>query len=526
MQPLLLVNKLFAENKTTTKFLEKYYSDRIGSDITIHLTNSGTSYFKSPKVFISRQNLAEFINYNQKLFRPLFYTLLLHEIGHAIYTGELPYSESLNVLEDNRLEHQISLWNARVRFKLMRYLYQDKKIKKELERYPEQLFRNKLLIKLCLLRTIDNTMYVNALGSTMKRKEIVKQILLLNDIYMKKDYELSRTNNSTHINELEDYGRQLDVWVDKLITLYQEEQQQKQQQKGNEKQQEQQQQEQEQQEQQQQQAKAQENKEDNINDIENELTSLMQEAERMQLDPEYNTPILHNQWGDRIPYTKYKIGLFDTARHSGIKNTSNTQASRGNIKQLNMQRYMRRHIVRGEKLFDKQSFYGSGGKGAKLCFYLDISGSMTESIDGTRNTSSKLRVASDYLKSFYDTMHKRIDIRMFGFGRYTYKITRNELNYMFLRNNLEGSTRIQDTRPRPREITIVLTDGIIHNDLSDYMKQNAYFVMIEPVFVNSNHKRNYRERSRDYKHRIFVKSDNIVKGLEQATQKIRSVLLK
>ena len=151
-----------------------------------------------------------------------------------------------------------------------------------------------------------------------------------------------------------------------------------------------------------------------------------------------------------------------------------------------MQRYMRRHIVRGEKLFDKQSFYGSGGKGAKVCFYLDISGSMTD--------ENKLRIASDYLKSFYDTMHKRVDIRMFGFGRYTYKITRNELNYMFLRNSLEGATRIQEVKPRPKETIIVLTDGIIDNRLSDNIKQNAHFVIIEPSYKNTKFKQQYARK--------------------------------
>ena len=112
MHSRLLVNKLFAENQTTTKFLERYYSERIGYDIKIKLDpHCRTSFFNSPVVHISANNLCEFIDYNQKLFRPLFYTLLLHEIGHAIYTDSLSYTMTTNVLEDNRLEYNISLWN-------------------------------------------------------------------------------------------------------------------------------------------------------------------------------------------------------------------------------------------------------------------------------------------------------------------------------------------------------------------------------------------------------------------------------
>lgn len=520
MHSRLLVNKLFAENQTTTKFLEKYYSEKVGYDIKIKLDpHTRTSYFNSPVVHISAHNLYEFIDYNPKLFRPLFYTLLLHEIGHAIYTDALAYTMTTNVLEDNRLEYNISLWNARVRFRLFRYVFQDKKIAEAIKTRPERLLSDKTLILLSLLRTIDNTKYIHMLGFTLERKQIISEILSLNEEYTKKDYELSREyqQKAQDIKELSTISDKVDALVNKLIDLRKEEQEQEKEQKqqGNEKKKQQKQQEETQEEAQQ---KQQEKAEEEENDLENGLTQLMQESERMQLDPEYNTPILYNEHGDRNHYNKYKISLFDTARHSGIKNTADTQASRGNIKQLNMQRYMRRHIVRGEKLFDKKSFYGSGGKGAKVCFYLDISGSMSD--------ENKLRIASDYLKSFYDTMHKRIDIRMFGFGRYTYKITRNELNYMFLRNSLEGATRIQEVKPRPKETIIVLTDGIIDNRLSENIKHNAHFVIIETSYRNQKMKDNYRRYFNEYKHRIFVNPQDIVKGLERATQQIRSALLK
>lgn len=518
MHSRLLVQKMFAESATTTKFIEKYYSDRVGYPITIKLDlHTNSSYFDRPNIIISGTNLQMLASYNQKLFRPLFYTLMLHEIGHAIYTHNLPYSETANVLEDNRLEYQISKWNARVQFNLMRHIYQDELIKNI---DNEQLLTDKRAISLALMRTIQPKKYIQMLGFTLERKKIINEILALNKEYMQYDYELERCTYVER-NKLLDIIDKVDKLIDKLIQIAQQEQEQKQQQQqaGQQPQQGDEQQDDEQEGDEQQPSKKYKSggSDDDDIDVQKELSELVQLAEKMETDENYDIPILYNDEQDTTAYTKHKISLFDTARHSGIKNTTTMQTSRGNIKQLNMQRYMRRNIVKGEKLFDRQSDTGRGGANAKVCFYLDISGSMSD--------DSKIKIATDYLKSFYDTMHKRLDIRMFGFARNTYKITRNELNLRFISNQLEGATRLQAVKHKPHEKIIVITDGVIDNDLPDYIKRNAQFVIIEGDYPPKERK-HIRAYSDDYTHRTFVDSKDIVKGLEQATKNIRGALLK
>lgn len=526
-----LVQKLYAENTSMRKFIEQYYSERVGYEITIELDrNADSSYFDRPKIKISIRNLMEFASYNQKMFRPMFYTLLLHEIGHAIYTHNLPYSLSANVLEDNRLEYQIASWNARVQFRLMRYIYQDELIKNV---NHDKLLKNKKVIALALLRTVSNKQYVQALGFTLERKKIVSKILELNDEYMKKDYELQYAS-LTQTEELISIINQVDDLIDKLVEIAEQEQKEQKDQNSKDQSSDQQddgsgqsQNDQEQDDdddENQEQEQKQEQKQQNAgsgagdeDDIQEELSRMLQESERLERDEYYDTPVLYNQQQDNDAYTKYKIGLFDSSRHSGIKGTNTLQSARGNIKQLNIRRYLRRHIVSGEKLFDRQSDTGRGGKNAKACFYIDISGSM--------NDYGKIRIASDYLKSFYDTMHKHMDIRMFAFGRTTYKITRNELNLTFLRERLEGATRLDEQRTKPNEKIVVITDGVIDNQLSDYIKRNAQFVII---LDNDNPKvmRYFEERNKDYAHTIYVQRNDIVSGLEKATRSIREALLK
>ena len=192
------------------------------------------------------------------------------------------------------------------------------------------------------------------------------------------------------------------------------------------------------------------------------------------------------------------------------------QTSRAPIKQLNMQRYMRRNIVKGEKMFDRVSDTGRGGKNAKVCFYLDISGSMVD--------DNKIKIATDYLKSFYDTMHKHMDIRIFGFGRHTYKITRNELNLSFIHGHLEGATTLKEMKQKPKEHVVVITDGIIDNNISEKMQRTAQFVIIKDRDKRTN---NLMEiRTQEYTHRTFVEPNELAQGLEKATKGIRELLLK
>jgi hypothetical protein len=138
---------------------------------------------------------------------------------------------------------------------------------------------------------------------------------------------------------------------------------------------------------------------------------------------------------------------------------------------------------------------------------------------------NKIKIATDYLKSFYDTMHKRIEIRMFGFGRHTYKITRNELNLNFIRQELEGATRLTPIKHKPQEKIIVITDGIIDNDLPEHIERTAQFVIIEGDYT-PRQQANFRDYSKRYVHRTFVNTKELVRGLEQATKSIKGALLK
>jgi hypothetical protein len=534
MQNRQLVEKMYAENITTTNFIEKYYSDRIGYPIKIKLNSiASTSYFDKPNIIISTSNLVQFADYNKKLFRPLFYTLLLHEIGHAIYTDSLPYSMAANVLEDNRLEYQISTWNSRVQFKLMRHIYQDELLK---DVSPERLLKDETVIALALMRTVDNSKFIKALGFTTERKNIIKEILELNDTYMQKDYELLRSMYSQH-KELTDIISQVEKLIERLVIIAHEEEKkpskntkqnddQGNEQTSNNEQPSSQNNEQPSSENDDEQSSQNQSKQNSGgvgsdgDDIQEQLSRLMQEAERNQDDENYDMPVLFNNNVDKTTYTKYKIGLLDTSRHSGIKGKSSMQTSRGNIKQLNMQRYMRRNIVNGEKLFDQVSDTGRGGKTAKICFYLDISGSM--------ESNDKIRIATDYLKSFYDDMHKHMDIRIYGFGSYTYKMTRNELNLTFIKDKLEGSTRLKEVKQKPNEYVVVITDGAIDNKdyLSEKIKRTAHFVLIGDEGYNEKQRKIVEESSKDFINRTYVNPKELVKGLEQATKNIRGLLLK
>ena len=225
--PYLLVDKVFNYHRKQINFLEDYYSKKISYKIRIKLARkSETSFFSlsDRMIYISVNNLLTIIYRMPKLFYSLFYSLLLHEIGHALYTDNLPYSNITNILEDNRIEHQISLWNTRTKFELMRFIYQDLAFREH-----EQI-KDKEELALALLRTIDNSLYVNALGTTPERKYIIEQIMLLNKTYKSKDYELRKEPNK--ISELVDLSTQVSDLLDKLIENWNEEKEQEQNGKG------------------------------------------------------------------------------------------------------------------------------------------------------------------------------------------------------------------------------------------------------------------------------------------------------
>lgn len=516
MHSIDLVTKLFYEHDEQLKFLEQYYSDRIGYQVEIRLTNKDTSYFSRPNIFISAYNLIRFLEEDEKMLRPMFYTLLLHELGHAIYTGRLPYSTTRNVVEDNRIEYQIAKWNKRVNFKLMNYIFQDKQLAiMDFERILE----DKTALSLALLRAVDNKLYREMCSYTLERKQIVDDIIKYDKLYSSLDYELDRLGDS-ELNELITLSNLIDSLIDRLIEIREEEKQQPQPQPSQDQEDEQDKQQEteqdaNQQQPQQQQAQPKDMRQEQQQpsqekqELEEQLANLKQRAKLDELDPNYNIPQLKSRHTDTTPYERIHISAFDTKRQSGIKGKGFSQSSVGNAKQLNMKRYMRRNIVANEKMFDKQSDVGRGGKNAKAVFYLDISGSM----DGYR-----IEVATDYLKSFYDTMHNHMDIRLFGFGSRTYELNRNALNLHFISNNLKGSTRLDPAKHQADEQIIVITDGAFDNEITQELKNRARFIVID-------FPQEYRdEYFSGVKHIDFIDSKNLQKSLERATDGIKKML--
>lgn len=547
--PKLLIDKVFIYYGKQVNFLEDYYSSRLGYKIKISLDyKAQTSYFSLEEraIKISAQNLLAIMVKMPKLFYSLFYTLLLHEIGHGIYTDSLPYTDTTNILEDNRIEHQIEKWNTRVKFRLFRFTFQDLAFRQS------KKIQNKTELQLAFLRTIDNSEYIKQIGNTPERQLIIKQILMLNDLYKSKDYELRK--ETTRIHELVDISKQVSVLFDKLIESWNEdkekEQQEKQDGKGETEDKEKEPQKSDQSENQetdqeddsegdkekeegeqpdkepegdQETDQDEEQKEGNEpvkpsgglteqekQELEEELSKIFQQGKAMEEELDNGLGKLHNPQPDTRPYEQFKISAFTTARRTGIKGADNVTRHAGSAKQLSLKKYARKDYVSNEKKFEvTNQEISRGGKNAKVVFYLDISGSMS---------GMKIETSVNYLKSFYDQMNKHLDIRFMAFGENTYELTRNELDFDFLQPRLEGSTNPQPIKLKPHEEIIFITDGGFGTTLPDQYMRKAHFVLVD---VNT------MVRVRNFggmKHVYEVRTNNITEGLEKATKHIREML--
>ena len=524
--PNLIVEKVFVYYRKQINFLEEYYTKKIGYKVKIELDKyAQTSHFSPHRqaIVIARQNLLAILFQMPKLFYSLFYSLILHEIGHAIYTDNLPYTDITNILEDNRIEHQIEKWNTRTKFRLFRYAFQDLAFEKhgKIESKPD--------LALALLRTVDNSKYVKQIGNTEKRAKIIENILRLNKIYQSKDYELRKETSKA--TELVDISNQVSDLLDQLIESWnkdqdQQEQQQQQQQQNQEQQQQQQQEQQQDQDQQEQQEQDQQEQQEQDQQEQQEQELTEEEKELLELEEELSTMLakgkslekeldnglgkLYNPDFDNRPYDQFKISAFTTARRTGIKGSNTMTRHTGNAKQLSLKKYARKDYVANEKKFDVNSHdLSKGGKNAKVLFYLDISGSMA---------GSRLKESINYLKSFYDQMNKYLDIRFMAFGANNYEITRRELDYRFLSNLLEGYTNPREVKPRPHEEIIFITDGGFGTKLSDSYMRKAHFILVD---VDPNIRRHYFSGMRNV---YEVSRYNINEGLERATKHIKQML--
>ena len=533
--PNLIVEKTFIYYRKQINFLEEYYSKKIGYKVKIRLDrHARTSYFSldDQAIVIAEKNLVAILYEMPKLFYSLFYSLILHEIGHAIYTDNLPYTDITNILEDNRIEHQIEKWNTRTKFRLFRYAFQDLAF----ERHGK--IENKTDLALALLRTVDNSKYVKQLGNNEERAQIIESILRLNKIYQSKEYELRKEPNKT--TELVDLSIQVSDLLDKLVDSWNEEKEQEQeQQQGQQQQQQGQQQGQGQQQQGQQQGQGQQeeqedeengkdseegNEKDNEEQEQQELTEEEKEQQELEeelskmlskgkaLEGEFDNGLgkLYNPDVDNRPYDQFKISAFTTARRTGIKGSNSMTRHTGSAKQLSLKKYARKEYVTNEKKFDVDNHaVGRGGKNAKVLFYLDISGSMQ---------GSRLQESINYLKSFYDQMNKYLDIRFMAFGVNNYEITRRELDYRFLSYLLEGSTNPREVKTRPHEEIIFITDGGFGTRLSYSFMRKAHFVLVD---VDPNVRYHYFSGMRNV---YEVSTSNINEGLEKATKHIKEML--
>lgn len=541
--------ELFKANKPKIGFLQHYYEEMLGKKVKIELSARDTSSCATIDdtiiISVARNNIEKMLWDKPQQAPSLFYTLLEHEIGHAVYTGKLPYTLTLNVLEDNRLEYLTSQWNTMVDFEVFRYLFQDMNMTPELLR--NDAYSIDQLIMLGLLRTVFNQGYIDELSVNDRAKDLIRQILKLNDDYRKINIMLSFDPRNMPIFSA--LGDKLQSLVDELKAEYRNEREKKQEEqkqddsKSNEQQdnkgdsqseeseQDKGSQSQDGKEETEQYAEKQKQKlKEKINEKLHNLTEMTKELE--EKSEQYIEPLPSHLSVDYSDYHRYPITLENIKRASGIKGIADRQKSQGSAKELNMRRYARRQFVLNEKLFDTHKHNTvRGGKSAKVCFYLDISGSMQ---------GEKIRIATDYLKSFYDSMHKQIDIRMFAFGEFTYSIQRHNLNLMQIIYQLEGSTRLHDIKTLHNEQAIIITDGIITNlrSISDNIKNNAHFVIIKDRKPTDNSKKYDRKLIQKFEkteqalteyysgipHKTIVEPESLVDSINKATRALARFL--
>jgi hypothetical protein len=513
---LLAVKKLFAYESKSIKFLESYYEKVLGiKNLKIELSErEATSYcdISNNRIVISAQNLKNLIFQDSRITFKMFYTILLHEIGHAIYTSsKISYSEVFNILEDNRLEFQITLWNKAVRFDVVRYALFDKEFESDFIKNPLIISSRPTSIGLALLRTIDNTPYVEYFSRTEENANRVKRILQLDMEFMMEDAKANMGRKV--INKLENIVNE----VTQLLVELTETQPQPPQPK---------------------QTKTQNGGEEppnlsggkptnakggpSKNDIKKELEKALEDAkrenEKVKKDATNGIGKLVNPNPVLDDYKPLDITAFQVARTMGMRGTGTESRVSGSARQLSLRKYMRKDFDRNVKPFEKPTdVFSVNGKSSMVSFYIDISGSMS---------GYPILQVTRYLKTFYDTMHKNMYIRFFGFGRNTYEMTRDELELRYVEDNLEGATYLSLIEQiKQNEHVIILTDGAIHGEIpQDYRDKATFIIVGYPHEVQEQKTRLEQEQGVNANNIIGASLDNIQEGLDRATAFIKKVL--
>lgn len=586
-------------NKQQKHFLETYYTSELGKKVIICESNSDTSFCRDMgnyfEINVSVRNI-ENINVELRILaseegkyvnrESLYYTLMLHEIGHALYSDmnifrfvkSVEIRDTLNALEDNRIEHIISKWNVKVNFKLLRYVMQDKlldRVVKTIKDYSNIAIKtvkdysqyeiDRLSVLLMLTRAIDNRKYAKIIleffGDCLRNREILKLILteakefvnfkdnehqamvaaaervsnLIDELYQNKyndenkdeqqpkpkpepkesseeqandkegeneeneengengeteketeAEETEKEGDSGEGSELEEDGEELDEFSKKFHEVS-------------------------------------DALEEMFNDeiLVMELEKELNEIATLDEDEFYEQDIrtIENPNKDTTPYTRYKISLFDTKLRSGIKGSGTIGRSSGSAQELNLNRYSQRKFSNDHRVFDKKMQDTTGGAKPKIMFYLDVSGSMSVAkydyeTEQFRKDSKPYIPMINYIKSFYDAMHKYVDIRIYVFNHYTSKIGRDELNETFFsRNIVGGSTIPRDIKLLPEEELIILTDGE-WDRMPEKFKDKAQFIILGKE--NEEYFRKF-----NVKNMQVVDLDNLVPAFEKATQVIK-----
>jgi hypothetical protein len=126
------------------------------------------------------------------------------------------------------------------------------------------------------------------------------------------------------------------------------------------------------------------------------------------------------------------------------------------------------------------------------------------------NGNGKLDAAVNYVRSFYDTLHKYMDIELYAFGENTYKMTRKELELSFLRDKTESATHPRFQKCENTAHVIVVSDGHFHELPPEWFRKNAHFIFIDSLVD-----------TREYKRRYQIDIDNLIKTMEMATSGIK-----
>jgi hypothetical protein len=215
------IDKLVKYYAKQIKFLESYYRTELKKPkLVIEFSRSATTSSYHPGndcIKIAYTNLDKIMRDFYSVKYKVFYSLLLHEIGHAIYTGQdIPFSVAANVLEDNRIEKQIESWNGRTHFRMLRYAFQDKvlsikQFNEILKASSRPITENNAIYKyslLAVLRTINNKDYVDELMTDIRNVELVAKLLKVAKTYENNNSEANFVSDHT---SKETVGQQYDI---------------------------------------------------------------------------------------------------------------------------------------------------------------------------------------------------------------------------------------------------------------------------------------------------------------------------